>query len=70
MMDNDFNAIKPVENLQNVTGLTPTGQRQERKRRPNPPRRGQGPDGTPPDEAAEKEASDRDRDSHTIDYCA
>lgn len=51
MTDNDFDAIKAVENLQNVAGLTPTGQRQERKRRQNPPRRDQEPGGTPPDKA-------------------
>jgi len=66
MTDNDFNTIKAVENLQNVTGLTPTGQRQERKRRPTPPRRGQEPGGTPPDKAT----AERDSDSHRIDYCA
>jgi hypothetical protein len=66
MTDNDFNAIKAVENLQNVAGLTPTGQRQERKRRQNPPRRAPRPDETPPDEAT----LERDSDSHRIDYRA
>jgi len=66
MTDNDFNTIKAVENLQNVTGLTPTGQRQERKRRQNPPRQDEESKGTAPDKAAAK----RDSDSHRVDYCA
>jgi hypothetical protein len=66
MTDNDFNAIPAVENLQNVAGLTPTGQRQERKRRQGPPRRDQEPGRTPPDKAA----AERDDDSHRIDYRA
>ena len=66
MTDNDFNTIKAVENLQNVTGPTPTGQRQERKRRQNPPRRDPEPGEAPPDKAV----TERDSDSHKIDYCA
>ena len=66
MTDNDFNTIKAVENLPTVAGLTPTGQRQERKRRPTPPRRDQDSGETPPDKAA----TERDTDSHKIDYCA
>jgi hypothetical protein len=66
MTDSEFNAIKAVENLQNVASLTPTGQRQERKRRQNPPRRDQGPGEAPPDKAA----AEHDSDSHRIDYCA
>ncbi len=66
MNDSEFNTIPAVENLQNVAGLTPTGQRQERKRRQNPPRGGQGADGTPPD----KDATERESDAHRIDYCA
>ncbi len=70
MTDNDFNTIKPVENLQNVAGLTPTGQRQERKRRSNAPRPSPRSDARSPDEAAEQEASEHDKDSHRIDYRA
>ena len=33
MADYDSNMIKPVEGLQNITGLTPTKRREERKRR-------------------------------------
>ena len=70
MANSDFNTIKPVENLQNVAGLTPTGQQQERKRRQNPTRRGQEPREMPPDKAKEEQTPGQDRDSHTIDYCA
>jgi hypothetical protein len=70
MADNDFNPIRPVENLQNISGLTPTGQPQERKRRQTPPRPGRQPQETPPDKVAEEQTSGRDSDSHTIDYCA
>lgn len=70
MTENDFNTIKPVENLQNVAGLTPTGQRQERKRRSNSPRPSQKSDARPEDEATEQETSEQDKDSHMIDYRA
>jgi hypothetical protein len=70
MADNDFNIITPVENLQNVPSLTPTGERQERKRRQNPPRKGQGPEETPPKEATEGQTPGRGDDAHQIDYCA
>ncbi len=70
MTENDFSTIKPVENLPNVAGLTPTGQRQERKRRPNAPRPSQKPDAKSVDEAAEQETPERDQDVHMIDYRA
>jgi hypothetical protein len=70
MANSDFNTIKPVENLPNVAGLTPTGQKKEQKRRQNPPRQGQEPQETPPDAAEEEQTPGGDRDSHTIDYCA
>jgi len=70
MMENDFNTIKPVENLQNVAGLTPAGQQQERKRRPHPPRPHQKPEAAPPAEAAGQETSEQDTDAHLLDYRA
>ncbi len=33
MAENDFNMVKPVESLQNISGLTPAKRREERKRR-------------------------------------
>ncbi len=70
MTENDFNTIKPVENLQGVAGLTPAGQQQERKRRSPPRRPRQKPEAMPPAEAAEQEASEQDTDAHLLDYRA
>ena len=70
MSDNEFSAIKPVENLPNVAPLTPAGPRQERRRRQTPARRGPQPDGTRPDEAAPEPPPEQDGPSHRIDYCA
>jgi hypothetical protein len=70
MADSDFSTVKPVENLQNVASLTPTGQRQERKRRQSPARRGREPGETQPHSATDKPASESDGDVHAIDYCA
>lgn len=33
MADNDSNIVKPVEGMQNITGLSPARRRQQRKRR-------------------------------------
>ncbi|MBM4026699.1 MAG: hypothetical protein FJ280_15045 [Planctomycetes bacterium] len=70
MMDNDFNAIKPVENLHGVAGLTPAGPRHERKRRQSPPRHGPQSRETAADQAAEEQPPEGRDDPHTIDYCA
>ena len=35
MAENDFNMVKPVESLQNISGLSPAKRREERKRRQN-----------------------------------
>ncbi len=35
MADKDLNIVKPVDGLQNITGLTPAKHREERKRRQN-----------------------------------
>jgi hypothetical protein len=70
MADNDFNTIRPVENLPNVSHLTPTGQPQERKRRQNPPRRDQGTRAALPGTTEEEQAQEHPDDSHTIDYRA
>jgi hypothetical protein len=66
MTDSEFQAIPAVENLQNVASLTPTGPRQERKRRQNPPRRDPERGEAPPDEDAAEDESD----PHRIDYRA
>jgi hypothetical protein len=71
MTDNDYNIIKPVDGLQNIIGLAPIKDREERKRR----QQGQ-------DSAAAKlnesmasengidEFTDNEEDQHSIDYCA
>ena len=35
MAENDFNMVKPVESLQNISGLSPAKRREDRKRREN-----------------------------------
>jgi hypothetical protein len=70
MADNDLNPVRPVENLQNVSSLTPMGRRQEGKRRQTPGRPARHPQETPPETAADEQASGSDSDSHTIDYRA
>ena len=35
MVDSDYNIIKPVETLQNITGVTPAKKRKKRKKRQN-----------------------------------
>lgn len=35
MVNDNYNMIKPVESLQNISGVTPAKRRQERKRRQN-----------------------------------
>lgn len=70
MMENDFQTIKPVENLQNVAALTPAGQQQARKRRSPSPRPGQKPGSAAPATAAEQEASEQGTDVHLLDYRA
>jgi len=70
MADNDLNPIRPVENLQNVSSLTPTSSRQQSKRRPTPSRPGRQPPGTPSEKPAEEQLSGHDNDAHTIDYRA
>ncbi len=77
MADNDFNIIKPVENLQNVGGVTPAKSRKERKKRhnlheKNDPQRplldSERDESTAED--IDSEIADNDREQHSIDYCA
>ncbi len=75
MSDNDYNIIKPVENLQNIGSLTPAKRREERKRRQNLHEQNEE---KPKQESNkpinEEDFSDKltesDRDQHSIDYCA
>lgn len=77
MADNDINIIKPVENLQNVGGLTPAKRREERKKRQNLHEKNNRQRPIPenePDESADEdidsEMADNEREQHSIDYCA
>jgi len=75
MPDSDFNVIKPVEGLNNITGLTPIDRRQERKRRQNlfTGRKGKNQESPnkPQDKQTPNDASDGDEnDRHSIDYRA
>jgi len=69
MADNDFNTVKPIENLQTIQGLKPVERRQERRRR----RDGQAARHKEP-EKTQDQTEDRpkpdDGQSHEIDYCA
>jgi hypothetical protein len=70
MATNDLNPIRPVENLPNVAGLTPTGQQQERKRRQNPRRQEQAAQAASPDRTEDEPKREHDGDAHVIDYQA
>ena len=69
MMDNDYSAIPPVENLQNVAALTPTGQRPDQRRRPGAGRRDRKSAEAAPSPGADGPTERRD-DTHAVDYCA
>jgi hypothetical protein len=74
MADNNYNIIKPVENLQNIRGLTPAKRREERKRRQNQQEQNEEEREQQSDETTEEGLKNKitqnktDRDS--IDYCA
>jgi len=62
MANNDYHIIKPVESLQNTTGLAGVKRREERKRRR----------GTTDERQAtsDKSPAEPQADQHSIDYCA
>lgn len=70
MATNDFDPVRPVENLQNVHGLTPLGQHREGKRRQTPGRPVRPSQETPRETTAEEQTPKSDDDPHTIDYRA
>lgn len=75
MADNDYNIIKPVESLQNITGLTPAKRREERKRRQNlqaehREEAEEQPNGALDEQTSDNEPDDEENDQHLIDYCA
>jgi len=75
MADYDSNLIKPVESLQNISGLAPVKHREERKRRQQLHHEDNEKDETTQDQEAQPEKksdveSDINTESIGIDYCA
>lgn len=75
MADFDSNLIKPVDSLQNISGLTPVKHREERKTRQQLQHENDEKDETLKDEETLPEEkignkSDINSDSIGIDYCA
>lgn len=75
MTDSDYNAIRPVESLQTIQGMTSIQRRQERKRHQDAqPESHHEPEPEPEAETEETEEPkvnpSNDDDPHSIDYCA
>jgi hypothetical protein len=71
MTDSDYNAIRPVESLQTIQGLTSIQRRQERRRGRDTGAKRQAKPETQSDDAEPTQANPSDEDDrHTIDYCA
>jgi len=85
MADYDSNMIKPVEGLQNITGLTPVKRREQRKRKQQFPEENKEKDESAegelseavdeqdldnPPEGRTEDKNGRKPDSVAIDYCA
>ena len=71
-MENNY-TVKPIESLQNVTGITPAKHREEKKRRQ--PSYEQNEENPEQQESAETKKNDgklsgKKDDRNTIDYCA
>ncbi len=70
MADSDFNAIRPVESLQNIQGLAPATRRQERGRQQKPKKEHRDEPEEKRDDANEPQVHSDDEGPHCIDYCA
>ena len=79
MADYDSNIIKPVDNLNNITGLSPARRREERSRRQQLNKDNEEQDQQPngsldeqvPEDAGEKwDVNENDPDDNKIDYRA
>ena len=85
MADYDSNMIKPVEGLQNITGLTPVKRREQRKRKQQFPEENKEKDESAegelsesideqdldnPSEGRTEDENGRNPDGVAIDYCA
>jgi hypothetical protein len=75
MPDNDSSIIKPVESLQNISGLTPTRRREQRKKRQTlNQENGQNPEQETDEQLDDQCPKDKNAQNQnrpgTIDYCA
>lgn len=74
MADSNYNMIRPIEALQNVTGLTPVKQRKERNRQEKQKENSQQEHEQIPEESVEIDAENKiaaqQVDPNSIDYCA
>ena len=75
MADSDYNMIKPVEGLPNISGLTPARRREERKRRHNlrdehKEESNEELSDVVDDENGAGQATSEENDRPSIDYCA
>lgn len=73
MADNDYNIIKPIESLKNITGLTPAKRREERKRRQNLPAENKEKGKQQMNESVDQQnhknkLNNDENDQHSIDY--
>lgn len=74
MPDYNSNIIKPVENLQNIPGLVPAKDREQKKRRQpqeeNKEKLQQEPGKSADEQKARKKITKNENETDTIDYCA
>lgn len=75
MADDNFNIIKPVKGLQNLSGLNPVRRREERRRRQNLNDQQDNQDEQQPDDSLEQqdlkeEPMEYEDGEHVIDYHA
>jgi hypothetical protein len=75
MADNDSNIIKPVESMQNITGLTPARRREQGKHQGNLHEEESGEseqeaNGSAEEQNLSDELMSKGDDKSTIDYCA
>ncbi|MDI6448103.1 hypothetical protein [Anaerobaca lacustris] len=71
MTDSDYNAIRPVESLQTIQGLTSIQRRQEHEHRQDAKSGKHDKPEAEPEEIEQAQTNPPDEDSpHSIDYCA
>jgi len=74
MADNNYNMVKPVGALQNITGITPTKQRQKRKRKQNQQQQNEEEDQQEQiddeEQSPDDEIDQNGLDQSSLDYCA